>query len=81
MIQVNTREARAQLSQLLSQTQRGQTVEITRRGEVVARLVPPPASKRPRFPDLTEFRASIKVKPGTPTGGELVRGLRDEERY
>lgn len=81
MIKVNAREARRKLGDLLSEAERGQTVEITRRGQVVAQLVPPPRPKRKRFPDMTEFRNSIKVKPGAPTGAELIRQLRDEERY
>lgn len=80
MITVNAREARKKLSELLTEAERGQTVEITRRGEVVAQLVPAPP-KRPQFPDLTKFRDSIQVKPGAPTGAELIRQLRDEERY
>jgi prevent-host-death family protein len=81
MIKVNAREVRKKLSDLLTEAEHGETIEITRRGEVVAQLVPPPAPERPTFPDMTEFRNSIKVKPGAPTGAELIRQLRDEERY
>jgi len=81
MIKVNAREVRKRLSGLLSEAEHGQTIEITRRGQVVARLVPPPRPKRKQFPDMTEFRNSIKVKPGAPSGAELIRQLRDEERY
>jgi prevent-host-death family protein len=80
MIKVNAREVRQKLSELLTEAQRGNTVIITRRGEVVAQLVPPPAEKKP-FPDLSEFRASIRVKPGAPTAAQLIRELRDEERF
>jgi prevent-host-death family protein len=81
MIKVNARQARTKLSDLLTEAQRGQTVAITRRGRVVAQLVPPPApgSAGP-FPDLTEFRESIKVKPATPSASELIRKMRDGER-
>lgn len=80
MIQINAREARQKLSELLSEAEKGQTVAITRRGQVVARLVPPPPQQAGRLPDLTAFRKSIKVKPGTASGAALVRQMRDEER-
>ena len=59
MIKVNAREVRKRLSGLLSEAEHGQTIEITRRGQVVAQLVPPPRPKRKQFPDMTEFRNSI----------------------
>jgi len=80
MIRVNTRQARIKLSDLLTEAEHGETIAITRRGQVVAQLVPPPPQEPGRFPDLTEFRNSIKVKPGTPSGTELIRNMRDEDR-
>jgi len=81
MIKVNAREARTQLSQLLSEAEHGQTVSITRRGQVVAQLVPPPARGTGRFPDLTEFRKSIRRASNSPSATQLIRQIRDEERY
>lgn len=81
MIQVNIRQARERLSHLLKEAEKGQTVTITRRGHVVAQLVPPPRQRAGRFPDMTAFRNSIKVKPGAPDAAKLVRDMRDEERY
>lgn len=81
MIKVNIRQAREKLSHLLMEAQKGETITITRRGEVVAQLVPPPREHGGRFPDLTEFRKSIRVKPGSPSAAALVRDMRDEERY
>ena len=77
---VSTRKARAALSDLLTQAECGETICITRRGQVVAQLVPPPPETPKPFPDLKEFRDSIKVKPGSPTSVELIRQMRDEER-
>jgi len=79
VINVNTRQARTRLSDLLTAAEHGETIAITRRGRVVAQLVPPPREPG-RFPDLTEFRNSINVKPGSPSGAELIRKMRDEER-
>jgi prevent-host-death family protein len=81
MIRVNARDARKKLSDLLTEAEHGKTVEITRRGQVVAQLVPPPPPQQAGFPDMTEFRNSIKVKAGSPTGAELIRQVRDEQRY
>jgi len=80
MIRVNVRQAREKLSDLLTEAEKGQTVAITRRGQVVAQLVPPSPAASGRFPDLTEFRKSIKVKAGAPSGVALVRKMREEER-
>ena len=80
MININARQARIRFSGLLTEAERGRTVNITRRGRVVAQLVPPPRQGAGRFPDLTEFRDSIKVKEGSPPAAELIREMRDEER-
>ncbi|MCC5830627.1 MAG: type II toxin-antitoxin system prevent-host-death family antitoxin [Phycisphaeraceae bacterium] len=80
MIRVNAREARERFSSLLTEAEKGQTVAITRRGRMVAQLIPPPPRQVGRFPDLTAFRNSIRVKPGAPAGADLIRKMRDEER-
>jgi len=80
MINVNARQARTKLSDLLTAVERGETITITRRGRAVAQLTPPPPQEPGPLPDLTEFRNSIKVKPGSPSGSELIRRMRDEER-
>lgn len=62
MLEINIKELRLQLAQIITQVEAGEEVAITRRGKVVARLMPPPAPAPKQFPDLTEFRASIKLK-------------------
>jgi prevent-host-death family protein len=59
--------------------ERGESVVITRRGKEVARIVP--AERKPLHPlrDLSEFRASIKMKGRSLT--EELLALRREERY
>ena len=81
MIKVNAREARVKLSNLLTEAEHGETISITRRGQVVAQLIPPPTQASGRFPDLTKFRNSIKRKPGSPSSEKLIRQMRDEERF
>lgn len=62
MREVNIKELRYQLAQIITQVEAGEEVAITRRGKVVARLLPPPPPAPKQFPDLTEFRASIKLR-------------------
>lgn len=76
---VNLKEARRRLSDLVTAAERGETVVITRRGKEVARIAPLSPKPLKRFPDLAEFRASIKLK-GRSLTDELL-AMRREERY
>lgn len=46
---VGVHEAKTQLSRLLDRVQGGEEVVITRRGQVIARLVPPQQAERRTF--------------------------------
>lgn len=76
---ITTREARRTLSSLLNEAEHGSVISITRRGQEVARLVPPESKKNNRFPNMSEFRNSIKVK-GKPTS-QVVVDMRNEEHF
>lgn len=76
MSPVSIKEARHNLSGLLSAVEHGETVIITRRGKAVARLVPEERRAKP-LPDMEDFRKSIKVK-GTPLSRQIVEA-RDAE--
>lgn len=76
---ITAREARRTLSSLLNEAERGFVISIPRRGQEVARLVPPESDVNTGFPDLTEFRNSIIVK-GKPTS-QVIIDMRDEERF
>lgn len=77
-MEVNAKEARSRISELLNRVQKGEEVIITRRGKKVARVVSfEPAKKS--LPELDEFRKSIPVK-GMPLSRAVIEG-RDEERY
>lgn len=78
MKKVNARDARAGLPALLNRVARGEEIVIQRRGKAAARLVPPIRSRMP-LPDLTAFRASIRVK-GEPMSITVAKARR-EERY
>ena len=76
---VKMSEARRRLSELVRAAERGESVTITRRGKEVARIVPAEQKPMKPLPDLTEFRASIKIK-GRSLSEELL-AMRREERY
>lgn len=72
-------EARANLSALVSQVERGEAVTLTRRGKPVARLVPlgqPGAKPKLDLEVLQRFRAGL---PRTPVNSAAMIGdMRDE---
>ena len=67
------------MGHLVTAAEHGESVVITRRGKTVARIVPAVQKRRRGFPDLTEFRKSIKIK-GRSLTDELL-AMRREERY
>jgi prevent-host-death family protein len=90
MSDVPVRELNQNTAGVLARVKRGEQIDITERGAVVARLIP--AQDHP----LAELINSGKLHPATlagpaprPSGpvnteheaGELLRALRDDERY
>lgn len=75
---VSVREAREGLRRLLDQVQAGDEVVVLRRGVEVGRLVRP-ERKSPPLPDLSSFRASIKLR-GLPLSQD-VQKTRRSSRY
>lgn len=76
---VNIREARRRLSKLVDAAERGEAVVITRHGKRVACLKPIEGRPRKALPDLSEFRASMKVT-GKPMSRVVIDG-RAEARH
>ena len=83
------RELRQHASRYLSLVKGGETVEVTERGKLIARLVPPgpAATARDRLiasgrliPASAPFRVSQPAPkpPGTPVTGAVLDDLRDE---
>ena len=72
------KEARRRFSDLVKAAEQGESVVITRRGKPVARLVPPAKGRRRGFPDMGEFRKSMRLT-GEPMS-RTVAEMRDEER-
>ena len=80
MATINLAEAKAHLSELIDRVEAGDSIDITRRGTPVARLT---AASRPRKPvDATQLRAlTAAMSPQAESAAELVRSMRDGDRY
>jgi len=77
MVEVNVKDARSQLSDLLNRVEKGEEIIIKRRGKRVAKMVPSWGENR--LPSLSDFRASLKLR-GKPLS-QTVIDARKEERY
>ncbi len=77
---VNLADAKAHLSALVDRVEAGDTIDITRRGKPVARLT---AVAKPRKPiDAALLRAlTASMPPQTQSATDLVRSMRDGDRY
>jgi prevent-host-death family protein len=77
---VNLADAKAHLSRLVEQVEAGDSIDITRRGKPVARLT---AVNKPRKPiDALLLRAvTDATPPQRETAADLVRSMRDGDRY
>ncbi|MDN5848225.1 MAG: type II toxin-antitoxin system prevent-host-death family antitoxin [Nitrococcus sp.] len=78
MTTINVRDARESIAKLLDLVQTGEEVIILRRGKPVARLIGPERTGI-SFPDRSQLRKNIPPMPQS--AADLVRSLRDEERY
>lgn len=77
---MNMADAKAHLSEVLDRVEKGERITITRRGKIVAEIVPP--EKKVTKIDLTHIRAFAKTLPQQKQkAGEFIRQMRDEDRY
>ncbi len=77
MLQVNAKEARSNLSELLNKVEKGEEITITRRGKKVAKLVS--VGIKTTFPSLKDFRQTLSII-GKPMSEEIIDS-RKSERY
>ena len=79
MRQIGAFEAKSRLGQLLDRVEAGEEVVITRRGKIVAKLVPPDTGV-----DRAKARAAaariIERRRGVTLGGLKIKDLIDEGR-
>lgn len=76
---INLADAKAHLSELVDMVEAGNSIDITRRGKPVARLT---SINRPRKPvDAASLRALTAAMQPAQSAAELVRAMRDGDRY
>ncbi len=75
---INVRETREKLANLLDAVAAGEEIVILRHGKPAARLTAAYPEKI-QFLDRSELRASLP--PSQDSSTQVVRDLRDEERY
>jgi len=80
MSAINLADAKAHLSELIDRVEAGDSIEITRRGKPVARLT---TVETPRKAiDAALLRSlTASMPPQTQTAGDLVRSMRDGDRF
>ncbi|MDD5329969.1 MAG: type II toxin-antitoxin system prevent-host-death family antitoxin [Sulfuricella sp.] len=80
MQNVSLSDAKAKLGGIVRLVEAGEEVVITRRGQPIARVIPEiAATAADDLPSLAAFRA--KQPPQVEGAGELVRHMRDQDRY
>lgn len=73
-------EAKAHLSALVKQVDRGEAVTLTKRGRAVARIVPLAGLAAKPKADLEKLRAFRATLPGSKlNAAEMIRKMRAEE--
>jgi prevent-host-death family protein len=79
MKQIQASDAKARLSELLDEVERGETIAITRHGKQVARLVPEDTA---REREIRQAMADIEAirKQNKPVTREEILAWRDEGR-
>ncbi|MFS8115699.1 type II toxin-antitoxin system prevent-host-death family antitoxin [Rhizobium jaguaris] len=80
MTTVNLAEAKAHLSELVSEVAAGSTVRILRHGKPVAQLTPIKSEKKPI--DINFLRSVTDgMSTQAESAGDFMRAQRDSERY
>ena len=77
---INLADAKAHLSELVDRVEAGDSIEITRRGKPVARLTTV-ATPRKAIDMALLQSLTANMPPQTQTAADLVRSMRDGDRY
>ena len=78
MESINLADAKARFSEIVDRAEAGESIEITRRGKLAARIVPP-MTERPRKPiDLEALRKFRESSPFQSVPAvDIIREMRD----
>ena len=77
---ISLADAKAHLSELVDRVEAGDTIDITRRGKPVARLTTT-ASPRKRIDAAVLQALTATMAPQTEEAADLIRSMRDGDRY
>ncbi|MCU0831025.1 MAG: type II toxin-antitoxin system prevent-host-death family antitoxin [Rhizobiaceae bacterium] len=77
---VKLADAKAHLSELVAHAEAGGTVDITRHGKPVARLIPAQTTRKPVSLDLLQALTDSMPR-SSGLADMLVRSMRDGDRY
>lgn len=79
-MEMNLADAKARFSEVVDRAVAGESVDILRRGKLVARVVP---VERPKVKvDVERLRAFTSTLPESKTSAvDLIREMRDDARY
>ncbi len=76
MERINLADAKARLSEIIDRVEAGESIEITRRGKIAARLVPVEAPRKKI--DVEALRVAAKKIPyQAEPAADLIRRMRD----
>jgi prevent-host-death family protein len=80
MSTINFAHAKAHLSEVLDRVEKGERIEITRRGKKIAEIVPIKQTVAPlSLQELEDFSHAMPVE--AETAGNFVSAMRDQDRY
>ena len=77
---VNLADAKAHLSELVDRVEAGESIDITRRGKPVARLTSVTKPRKQIDAGLLQSLTAA-MPPQTECAAELLRSMRDDDRY
>jgi len=77
---INLADAKARLSELVDRVEAGESIDITRRGKPIARLTAVAGHRKPIDAALLQS-LTAKMPPQSQSAADLVRSMRDGDRY
>jgi prevent-host-death family protein len=80
MTAISLADAKAHLSELVDRVEAGDSIDITRRGKAVARLIAA-AGPRKRIDAALLQSLTADMPPQGESAADLVRSMRDSDRY
>ena len=81
MREIQSSEAKARLTQLLNDVERGETIVITRHGRPIARLVPEARRRQAEIDDAIENIKALRKRTGKIAVEEILAARHEGHKY